>query len=145
MVPRLQRDHDPGSRGDGDFSGAQQEIVTHSFGGGEDGQNPFASLIADSAGNLYGTTSAGGAYGKGTVFEQSRTAQRPCCTVSPHWQRRAKSVWKLSLDSNENLYGTTSAGGLYGKGTVFEVSPNGTETVLYSFTGGGDGQTPVPG
>ncbi len=47
----------------------------------------------------------------------------------------------LTFDSAGNLYGTTFSGGLFGYGTVFELSPNGNggwnETVLYSFTGGG--------
>jgi len=56
-------------------------------------------------------------------------------------------------DGNENLYGTTVYGGTgticeqyqsqIGCGTVFEVSPKGVETVLYNFTGGADGGTPV--
>ena len=54
---------------------------------------------------------------------------------------------RLTFDAAGNLYGTTYSGGLWGYGTVFELSPNGNggwnETVLYSFTGGADGANPV--
>ncbi len=49
--------------------GSWTETVLYSFGGSGDGQNPFAALIEDSAGNLYGTTVYGGAYGYGIVFQ----------------------------------------------------------------------------
>ncbi|HEX4159618.1 MAG TPA: choice-of-anchor tandem repeat GloVer-containing protein [Rhizomicrobium sp.] len=48
-------------------------------------------------------------------------------------------------DGKGNLYGTTNNGGTYGYGTVFELAPDGTETVLYSFTGGSDGAFPAAG
>src|ERR1017187_1926079 len=51
----------------------QTEVVLYSFGasGSSDGQNPFAGLIADKAGNFYGTTQSGGSFGGGTVFQLS--------------------------------------------------------------------------
>src|SRR5437870_6946664 len=49
----------------------------------------------------------------------------------------------LIADASGNLYGTTSSGGANGYGTVFKVTPTGTETVLYSFTGG-NGASPPP-
>src|SRR5579863_1826658 len=49
-----------------------QENVLHAFGSGGDGETPFAAVISDKSGNLYGTTSAGGAYGIGTVYELVR-------------------------------------------------------------------------
>src|SRR5712691_4877753 len=51
----------------------------------------------------------------------------------------------LIFDAAGNLYGTTSQGGTAGKGTVFELTPDGTETVLYSFKGGSDGANPYAG
>jgi uncharacterized repeat protein (TIGR03803 family) len=50
----------------------------------------------------------------------------------------------LIADGAGNLYGTTYLGGADGDGVVFKLAPNGTETVLYSFTGGSDGWTPRP-
>src|SRR5216684_1801976 len=52
---------------------------------------------------------------------------------------------ELVVDSAGNLYGTSVQGGLYGGGTVFEVSPAGAHTVLYNFTGGADGGEPYKG
>ena len=51
----------------------------------------------------------------------------------------------LSFDSLGNAYGTTAAGGDFGFGTVFMLSPDGQQTTLYSFTGGGDGLSPHGG
>ena len=125
---------------------AQPDMVTHSFGTGHDGQKPFGSLVFDSAGNLYGTTSMNGLYGKGTVFEVSPNGTE---TVLYNFGNGTgdgqKPLGNLILDSAGNLYGTTSEGGAFGNGTVFQLSPNGTETVLYNFGNGGDGQNPDAG
>jgi uncharacterized repeat protein (TIGR03803 family) len=51
----------------------------------------------------------------------------------------------LMMDKKGNLYGTTNGGGAKGSGAVFEIAPRGTETVLYSFAGGGDGAFPAAG
>src|ERR1019366_4493772 len=124
------------------FSG-QQDMVMHSFGrSGNDGQNPLANLISDSAGNLYGTTSVGGMYGKGIVFEVSPNGAETILHNFGNGNDGQTPFGNLIFDSGGNLYGTTSAGGLYGKGTVFMLSPNGAETVLYNFGSGGDGQNP---
>jgi uncharacterized repeat protein (TIGR02543 family) len=127
------------------FSG-QQDMVLHSFGSsGNDGQNPLGSLISDSAGNLYGTTSVGGGMnGKGTVFEVSNGAET-ILHIFGNGNDGQNPLGTLIFDSVGNLYGTTSAGGTFGNGTVFELSPNGTETVLYNFGNGGDGQNPQAG
>ena len=127
------------------FNGAQQETAIHSFGNGHDGQDPFANLISDSTGNLYGTTSGGGRYGKGAVFEVSPNGTETVLYSFANGTDGQNPLGNLTFDSAGNLYGTTSMGGTYGKGTVFELSPNGTETVLYSFGGGADGQNPSAG
>jgi uncharacterized repeat protein (TIGR03803 family) len=57
----------------------------------------------------------------------------------------AYPVAQLTRDANGNLYGTTGGGGTYGYGTVFKLSPRGEETVLYSFAGGTDGESPYGG
>src|SRR5258707_14601505 len=78
-------------------SGAAAQMLTtlYTFTGGSDGSHPFAGLIADATGNLYGTTYDGRGPGR--------------------------------------------------YGTVFELTPSGTFTVLYSFTGGSDGANPRAG
>src|SRR5208337_3660269 len=106
-----------------------------------DGANSYAGLVQDAAGNLYGTTLGGGAYGRGTVFKVdtagTETVLYSFCSVPgclDGWGPEATLV----LDAQGNLYGTTGAGGTgcngSGCGTVFEVDNSGTETVLYSFT-----------
>jgi uncharacterized repeat protein (TIGR02543 family) len=126
------------------FSGIQ-EIAVHSFGNGNDGQNPLGNLIFDSAGNLDGTTSMGGMYGKGTVFEMSPNGTDTILHSFGSGNDGQNPFGNVIFDSAGNLYGTTSAGGMYGKGTVFELSPNGPETVLYNFGSGADGQNPYGG
>jgi uncharacterized repeat protein (TIGR03803 family) len=102
-----------------------------------DGAYPGASLIQDSAGNLYGTTSGGGAnrYG-GTVFKVDsaggETVLYSFCSASgctDGWD----PVAPLIQDASGNLYGTTIGGGANNGGTAFELDSEGQETVLYSF------------
>jgi uncharacterized repeat protein (TIGR03803 family) len=129
------------------------ETILHSFTGGTDGANPWAGLIQDSAGNLYGTTSTGGitpvgsSLSNGVVFKITPVGVETILykfkggTVDG-----AHSVAGLIQDSAGNLYGTTSGGGGLGYGTVFKLTPAGTETVLHSFASGpADGAFPRAG
>ena len=104
------------------------------------GRTPFGNLIFDSAGNLYGTTFAGGTYGKGTVFELSPYGTETVLYNFGSGADGQNPYAGLIFDSSGNLYGTTVNGGAYGGGTAFELSPNGaggwTETGLYSFGNG---------
>jgi uncharacterized repeat protein (TIGR03803 family) len=130
------------------------ETVLYSFTfAGEDGYDP-GGLVRDAQGNLYGTTSAGGASGKGTVFKVDTTGKETLL-YSFSWAGGygADGAYPLGLvqDAQGNLYGTTTSGGdlacdgPYGCGTVFKLDTTGKETVLYSFTGGrdGDGEWPA--
>jgi uncharacterized repeat protein (TIGR03803 family) len=123
-----------------------QETVLYSFAGGADGANPEASLLMDSAGNLYGTTYAGGTNGVGTVFKVTQSGQE---TVLYNFvggaTDGANPQSNLIIDEAGNFYGTTFAGGEYGAGTVFRLSTTGKESVLYSFGNGTDGANPVAG
>ena len=124
-----------------------KEKVLYSFRGKADGRFPYAGLVRDAAGNLYGTTYQGGAYGLGTVFKLSKTGKK---TVLHSFARTggdgANPEAGLVRDAAGNLYGTTPYGGASGYGTVFMLDTTGKETVLYSFTGtGGDGAEPLFG
>jgi len=121
-----------------------------------DGQYPTGGLIFDQSGNLYGTTSNGGAYGAGTVFElspQADGAWTEQILYNFHGSPDAAGpTGSLIFDAAGNLYGTTNWGGNcvqdWCYGTVFELSPsaNGwTESVLYRFTDGSDGASPEAG
>ncbi len=119
---------------------AGSEVVLYSFAGGVDGGYPNGALIRDSAGNLYGTTTDGGASTTGTVFKVSQ-ANAKSTLYSFGWNPDAQVPMSgLIQDSAGNLYGTTELGGEYGWGTVYRLDAAGNETVLYSFTGGVDGK-----
>ena len=128
-----------------------KETVLYSFTGGDDGGNPFAGLIRDSAGNLYGTTTYGGdlkcnnGYGCGTVFKLGKTGKETVLYSFTESPDGAYPYAGLVRDTKGNLYGTTFFGGASGAGTVFKVDKTGKETVLYSFTGGSDGKYPYAG
>ncbi len=139
---------------------AQSETVIYHFKGGSDGSQPLATMVADSAGNLYGTTVQGGAstncdaqpihFGCGTVFKLTR----PTAVGSPWIESVLYTFTRGSdggypaggviFDQAGNLYGTTAAGGSTGGGTVFQLSPPSqsgawTETTLYNFAGPSNG------
>jgi uncharacterized repeat protein (TIGR03803 family) len=130
---------------------AGREVQIHSFGIGTDGAQPIGGLVMDSAGNLYGTASLGGAYGNGTVFEEVRSGDS--WTESTLYSFIGSNdgtnpASGVTLDAQGNIYGTTSLGGANGAGVVYELSPSGSgwgQTVLYTFEGLNDGQNPVGG
>ena len=132
-----------------------REKIVHKFNSGMDGYNPTAAVILDTAGNLYGTTSTGGAHNVGMAFELTPAA-------NGNWKETIlhtfNSVGKngdgpdsaLSLDAAGNLYGTAANGGNGGLGTAFELKPptgaGWTENELYSFTSdNGVGGYPIGG
>jgi uncharacterized repeat protein (TIGR03803 family) len=121
-----------------------QYQVLYSFQNGSDGGEPYDTLIKDKAGNLYGTTYGGGA-GAGTVFEVAPDGTETVLYAFTGGNDGANPVGSLVFDKVGNLYGTTWKGGADGAGVVFELAPGGTETVLYTFTGGNDGNGPQAG
>lgn len=142
---------DGGASGEGTVfkvTAAGKEAVLYSFTGTAAGAFPEAGLIMDAAGNLYGTTTAGGLSGNGTVFKLG-----PPKTKGGAWTEEvlysfgtgtdgAVPVAGVNLDAAGNVYGTTSAGGAYGYGTVFQLTPSGsgwTENILHNFQDGDDG------
>ncbi|HVS76953.1 MAG TPA: choice-of-anchor tandem repeat GloVer-containing protein, partial [Steroidobacteraceae bacterium] len=137
-----------GAHGDGtvfELSAAGTESVLYSFSGGTtDGSKPAAALVMDGAGNFYGTTESGGAYGNGAAFELSAGgAESILHSFGQGWDGISPSA-PLIRDSSGNLYGTTPQSGFLGGGTVFKLAADGTETIVHSFSGT-DGQNPVGG
>lgn len=117
--------------------GSWTETTIYTFAGAPE---PYSGLTIDKFGNLYGTTRIGGDNGLGAVYQLSPTSDGG-------WSGRniysfsgsdGEYPWAdVTLDHKRNVYGTTVAGGQYGFGTVYELTPNAgdwTETVLYSFT-----------
>ena len=132
----------------GAWAAAVRETRIHEFNGGVDPNG----LVADSAGNLYGTTGSEGFYRAGTVF-QVRPSPYGVWTESTIYSFSGGSDGgapesALTLDAQGNLYGTTQGGGSEPCvcGTVFELSRSAhgvwTLTTLYSFAGGADGSSP---
>lgn len=124
------------------------ETVLYVFAGGTtDGLQPQAALLLASDGNFYGTTSAGGASGNGTVFRITPSGTETLLySFAGGTADGTTPRARLIQGTDGNFYGTTTAGGANGYGTVFKVTPGGVETVLYSFAGGTtDGATPAAG
>lgn len=119
--------------------------VLYNFAGGSDGSAPVDGLVFDSQGNLYGTTTAGGTYNNGTVFELTASGTEKVIYTFLGEPDGASPSSPLVINSNGQLVGTTTAGGKLDAGTVFAVTPAGVETQLYSFTGGADGGSPYSG
>jgi uncharacterized repeat protein (TIGR03803 family) len=127
------------------------ETVLHAFAGGTDGANPLGGLIADQAGNFYGTTSSGGGTacgggGCGTVFKLTADGTETVLHAFAGGADGATPAAGLVTDG-ESFYGTTQAGGSNlcggnGCGTIFAVGPDGSESILHAFAGS-DGSFPV--
>jgi uncharacterized repeat protein (TIGR03803 family) len=127
--------------------------VLYNFTGGSDGGMPEAGVIVDGAGNLFGTTLAGGSLGFGTVFElvpgTGGTWSEKVLYTFNGGSDAGEPFGPVILDSNGNLYGTATKGGAHDYGVIFELSPgaNGvwTEKIIHSFTGGTGGICPFSG
>jgi uncharacterized repeat protein (TIGR03803 family) len=146
--------------------------VLHTFTGGADGATPLGRIAEATSGNFYGTTSAGGAYGDGTIFEITRyggfftvytfTGQNdgasPLAGLAERFDAGGKAnIVRNSIKSaiaaghapywnqfvSPYLYGTTSTSGSGGAGTIFQFNPKTNKVVtIYGFENGADGATP---
>ncbi len=121
------------------------ETILYAFSGGPDGGLPFAGVILDSSGNLYGTTVAGGnsgcELGCGTVFQLTLS--------DSHWTENVLYTFTdgtdggepyagVALDGGGNLYGATGLDGALGGGTLFQLAPSNGKwlfTLMYSLAG----------
>lgn len=116
-----------------------------------DGAVPYARVVRDSNGLIYGSTVAGGGTNDGTIFQLRPSATPPASVMSPWTERQLYSFTvgndgfgpqgDLVFDRSGNLYGTTNAGGTYNIGVVFQLVPTSggdwTENVIYNFDGKG--------
>jgi len=121
------------------------ETVLHSFTAGLDGANPYAGLIGDATGNLYGTTYFGGPSNAGIVYKVDVATKQETVLYIFSGANGANPEGGVISDSAGNLYGTTVKGGASSAGAVYKLNTIGQETLLYSFTGGTDGANPLAG
>ena len=122
-----------------------KETTLYTFSGGADGGSPYASLIRDAAGNLYGATFAGGAANLGTLFKIDKTGTETVLysfTGKPDGEHASRNLLR---DKAGNLYGVAYEGGASGFGAVFKLNKTGTESIVYSFGAGTDGEYPGSG
>jgi uncharacterized repeat protein (TIGR03803 family) len=117
-----------------DTTGA--ETALHSFPAFlGDGESPEGTLIQDTEGNLYGTTSSGGGYSNGTVFRLDTKRKE---TLLYTFVRRLGGTTPyvgLVRDVKGDLYGVAAFGGVVNDGTVFKLGKSGKESILHSFKG----------
>jgi uncharacterized repeat protein (TIGR03803 family) len=109
-------------------SNSWTETVLYSFKGGNDGSSPISTLVADSAGNLYGTTSdGGGGCGCGVIFKMTPKTNGSWVESVPYRFTGAPNPGfaynGMVVDSFGNFYGTTVHGGAINDGTVYKFTP----------------------
>ena len=133
---------------------ARAESLAYTFtGDAKNGYGPISPLLRDAQGDLFGTTTDGGANSTGTVFEITPDGRKTVLASFGEAEAGAPASpsGTLALDAAGNLYGTTQFGGSYNYGTVWRLTPaSGTTpaalTVLHSFSfAPGDGEQPVGG
>jgi uncharacterized repeat protein (TIGR03803 family) len=117
----------------------------YAFTNGADGGYPKGGLVEGLDGNYYGTTTLGGTNNQGAIFKVTPQGALTPLYSFTNGADGAGPECGLVLGVDGNFYGTASSGGSQGVGVVFKISPSGAFAVLYSFTNGVDGGTPVAG
>jgi uncharacterized repeat protein (TIGR03803 family) len=126
-------------------TGTETVLYTFSYNS-PNGTFPMAGVVLDKAGNLYGTTAAGGATNHGTVFKLTPAGTETVLYSFKGGKDGCSQYGGVVLGSNGDLYGTTSGEGCSSLGTVFKLTPTGTETVLHRFVSNPkDGSDPKAG
>jgi uncharacterized repeat protein (TIGR03803 family) len=126
-----------------DQSGNETTLYTF-IGPPDDGCIPTGALAMDTSGNLYGTTSGCSPEPPGpdgTVWELSGPNEF-VMHVFTGGADGGNPTGGVILDASGNVYGGAYPGGAYNNGVLFRITPSGTETVLYDFSGGADGAGP---
>lgn len=127
------------------------ESIIHNFTGSDGGAPQLGDLVFDAAGNIYGTTSGGGAHGHGVVFELTPSGGGWTESVLYSFAGGRDGAVPYSgviFDAAGNLYGTTTLGGAHSVGTVYELTPSQSgwsETILFAFDGSDHSFTPYGG
>lgn len=120
--------------------------ILYSFTGNLDGAEPLRGVVQARDGNFYGIARTGGGAGAGVIYRLTPGgAFTVLYSFTTSGANPFNSYGGLALGSDGNLYGVTFQGGTSGAGTIFRSTLNGSVTVLYHFTGGGDGGYPRAG
>lgn len=110
-----------------------QKTLLYSFAGGSDGGTPKSALIQGSDGNLYGTTTGGGAFGGGTVFKLTLAGLESIIWSFGSGTDGADPENTVTQGADGNLYGVTALGGTQGRGIIFKLTLAGVETIFHHF------------
>ena len=128
-----------------EIASGSNTITTVASFNGANGANPFAGVTLDASGNLYGTTSGGGANNDGTVFEIASGSNTITSLGSFNGTNGTNPRAGVTLDASGNLYGTTQLGGASDNGSVFEIA-NGSKTInIVALFSGTNGANPYDG
>jgi uncharacterized repeat protein (TIGR03803 family) len=120
-------------------------FVSGTAGNYPNGANPYGPLVQGTNGDFFGTTSGGGANSEGTLFELTTTGSLTTLHSFSASTDGAGPRDGLTIGSDGNFYGATPTGGGDGYGTVFQLTPAGGFTAIYSFPGGSSGRSPAAG
>jgi uncharacterized repeat protein (TIGR03803 family) len=124
------------------------KTVLYNFAGSADAASPSSTPIRDRRGNFYGLARfGGGSCNCGAVYKLSRNGRERLIHSFTGGTDGFSPGYGLTRDTAGNLYGVTTEGGStncsgYGCGVVFQIAPDGTESILYVFQGGADGSSP---
>ena len=123
--------------------------VLYNFTGGTDGSRPLRGVVQGTDGYFYGVCNEGGTYQGGAIYRigvsGTTTTLTSLYNFAPQGGDGSNALGDLVQASDGNFYGTTAGGGVNSDGTIYGITPSGAYSVLYSFTGGTDGMSPVAG
>lgn len=116
------------------LSPAGLQTVLYSFTGGKDGAEPYAGVTLDSAGNLYGTTYAGGTAGPGVIYKLDASGQLTVLHSFLDDLNGDRPQTGVVLDAAGNIYGATAYDAVKYSGVVYKLDTSGNYSVLHAFT-----------
>ncbi len=127
------------------MSAAGSYTMLHNFASAKDGSNPRAQIALDKNANLYGTTSGGGAYGGGTLWEYTASGRFITLHSFGAGDDGSVPMQGPTYGGHGTIYGSTAEGAIGGSGNLFSYAHKPGYDVLYDFMSGADGHCPFSG